>query len=73
MNKRILVTGGSGYIGSLLCSKLTAQGYPLSVLDNLDFSKSILSSLKTDPSFHYIQGDIRDTNRINESLEDAEV
>ena len=44
-NTKILVTGGAGYIGSMLCTKLVEIGYNVTVLDNLSFSKNSLSHL----------------------------
>ena len=59
----LLVTGGSGYIGSHTCIELINAGYELLVLDN--FSNSSLESLNrvehiTNNSIPFIEGDIRD-------------
>lgn len=37
MNKKILITGGGGYVGSLLCDKLTNENYEITVLDTFWF------------------------------------
>ncbi len=36
MNKRILLTGGSGYIGSVVTKRLLERGYDVTVFDNLE-------------------------------------
>ncbi|MCF7918656.1 MAG: GDP-mannose 4,6-dehydratase [Candidatus Cloacimonetes bacterium] len=63
---KILVTGGSGFIGSHLCERLLAEGHVVINLDNFnDFYapeikwKNIANCLKND-SFHLVEGDIRD-------------
>ena len=38
MSKKILITGGAGYIGSMLASKLVALGHKVTVIDTLKFS-----------------------------------
>ena len=58
-NKRILVTGGAGYIGSHTVKDLVAEGYDVTVLDNL--SNGRMTSLK---NVDYINGDIGDENLV---------
>lgn len=63
MAQTILVTGGTGFIGSHTCVELIAHGYQVLILDNLSNSqKSVLNAIKqitgTQPDF--IEGDIRD-------------
>ena len=42
MGTRVLVTGGAGYIGSVLCSELLASGFEITVLDSLIFNQDYL-------------------------------
>ena len=44
MRKKIVVTGGSGYIGSVLCQKLVEAGYDVRVLDRFFFGNTIPDS-----------------------------
>ena len=47
MIKNILVTGGTGYIGSHLCIKLLQKGYTVTVIDNLiNSKKEIINKIK---------------------------
>lgn len=60
-NKRILVTGGAGFIGSHLCRSLLADGQYVICLDNL-FSGNIrnIIDLKSNPHFEFIRHDVVD-------------
>ncbi|MGD0900815.1 MAG: UDP-glucuronic acid decarboxylase family protein [Thermoguttaceae bacterium] len=59
MLKRILVTGGAGFLGSHLCERLLAQGHDVICLDNFFTSqKSNVSHLLTEPNFELVRHDI---------------
>jgi nucleoside-diphosphate-sugar epimerase len=58
--KKILVTGGSGYIGSILVPTLLGEGYNVTVLDNLMYNQSSLLPCCSNPDFSFIKGDICD-------------
>ena len=62
-NKRILVTGGNGYIGSHTSIKLLEAGYQIVILDNLSNSLLNVKEKITEISkkeFVFVEGDIRD-------------
>ena len=61
--KKILITGGAGYIGSMLSTKLVEAGYQVTVVDLLKYEKSSLNHLYFYNNFKLIIKDIR-----NESL-----
>jgi UDP-glucose 4-epimerase len=59
----ILITGGAGFIGSHLCDELIAQGYSVTVVDNLVLGrKENIAHLFSHPNFRFIKGDILDKN-----------
>ncbi len=59
MIKRILVTGGAGFLGSHLCDRLVAQGHDVICLDNLFTSqKSNIVHLLGRPNFEFIRHDV---------------
>ncbi|MGI2028361.1 UDP-glucose 4-epimerase GalE [Endozoicomonas acroporae] len=76
MNKKILVTGGAGYIGSHTCVELLNGGYEIIVLDNL--SNSSEESLKrvqeiTGKTLEFVKGDIRDYELLNSLFSNHEI
>lgn len=61
MKKRILITGGAGFIGSNLCHAFLAEGLEVICLDNLlTGKKSNLTNVLDNPDFKFVLGDIRD-------------
>lgn len=59
MHKRVLVTGGCGFIGSNLCTKLIEQGHDVLCLDNLYSSdKSNIEHLLPSPHFEFVRHDV---------------
>ncbi|MCP4486534.1 MAG: NAD-dependent epimerase/dehydratase family protein [Gammaproteobacteria bacterium] len=64
----ILVTGGAGYIGSVLCPKLADLGHKVTVLDTLYFGTDFSESLQGSGNLKVIQGDIRDKSLVEQVL-----
>ena len=71
--KHILVTGGAGYIGSVLTRKLLSKGYHVTVLDSLRSGGESLLALLDEPNFHFIKGDVRDSKTVAETLKGINV
>lgn len=70
---RVLVTGGSGYIGSHTCVQLLQNGHDVVILDNLCNSKrSVLPVIERLGGKHptFVEGDIRNEALITEILHD---
>jgi len=67
--KSILVTGGAGYIGSVLTSTLVKKGYSVRVIDSLIYGNDGISKLLDENVIQFIEGDIRDENLLENSLE----
>lgn len=57
---RILITGGAGYIGSVLTPRLLAEGHEVTVLDNFMFRQNSLTDCCHYSTFQIIRGDCRD-------------
>lgn len=72
-NTKILVTGGAGYIGSMLCTKLVEIGYNVTVLDNLSFSKNSLSHLLILKNFNLIVGSVENKNLYKKLIKRADI
>lgn len=57
---QVLVTGGAGYVGSVLVPKLLDAGYQVKVLDLYIYGENVLDAVKDNPNLEQIKGDIRD-------------
>jgi len=56
----ILVTGGAGYLGSVLVPELLEEGHRVTVLDNFMWRQNSLAHVCADPNFDVVNGDARD-------------
>ena len=72
MGKKILITGGAGYIGSKLATKLLNNGYEVTVLDVLKFSSKSLNHLFSNKKFYFIKGDVRNKKLMNQLVKKNE-
>src|SRR4051794_39629827 len=61
---KVLVTGGSGYVGTSLIPQLLEAGHQVRVFDNLMFGGDQLLHFFRDPNFEFIKGDIRDKSQV---------
>lgn len=68
--KKILVTGGAGYIGSILTPALLAAGYEVTVLDNFMFRQTSLLECCWHERFSVIRGDCRDKDVLQRAMKD---
>jgi nucleoside-diphosphate-sugar epimerase len=66
--RTVLVTGGAGYVGSKLVPKLIKAGYHVKVFDTFWFGKNFFDSLKSSNFLELIEADIRDINKLKNSL-----
>jgi nucleoside-diphosphate-sugar epimerase len=73
MSMRLLVTGGAGYLGSVLCERLLGAGYHVSVLDSLIYQQNSLFALCANPHFEFYQGDARDEVTVRKLMAQADV
>jgi nucleoside-diphosphate-sugar epimerase len=70
---RILVTGGAGYIGSILCEHLLDAGHVVTVVDALLHGEQSLFHLCADPRFDFVYGDARDADLMRCLVAEADV
>ena len=69
--KKILVTGGAGYIGSVLVRLLIEKGFYVRVLDNLQFGGEPIIDLLNHEKFEFIKGDVRKIQDLEIALRDV--
>lgn len=70
---KVLITGGAGYIGSVLTPTLLAKGYEVTVLDNFMFHQNSLADCCQYDGFQVVRGDCRDEETIKTLLKDADI
>tara|TARA_B100000401_G_C52772920_1_gene704169 strand:- start:35 stop:988 length:954 start_codon:yes stop_codon:yes gene_type:complete len=56
--KKILITGGAGFLGSMITTSLVKKGFTVTVIDNLYFKKNFVNHLKTYKNFKFIKANI---------------
>lgn len=67
----ILITGGAGYVGSVMVNKALDDGFKVNVLDIEDKNTCCLKELIAEQKINYIQGDISNQQLIEESLKNV--
>ena len=70
--KKILITGGAGYIGSKLVSKLVDLNYKVTVIDVLRFSGKSLNHLFNKKNFKFIKADVRNKKLMKKLIKQNE-
>jgi nucleoside-diphosphate-sugar epimerase len=65
--RHILVTGGAGYIGSLLTAELLRAGYHVTVVDSLLFGGESLTAFIQHPRFRFVKADVTEPRAIREA------
>jgi nucleoside-diphosphate-sugar epimerase len=66
--KRVMVTGGAGYVGSNLIPKLLAAGYGVTVLDLYIYGDDIFSTYLDNPNLREVKGDLRSAETVADAL-----
>lgn len=73
MSHNILVTGGAGYLGSILVPDLIQAGHKVTVLDNFMFRQTSLNHVCHYSNFSVINGDIRDESLVAKFISQADI
>ena len=71
--KKVLITGGAGYLGSVLTEVLLNKGYEVTVLDNLLYKQTSLAPFSYNEKFNFILGDVRDEKALKSYVESHDV
>ncbi len=70
-DRHVLITGGAGYIGSLLVSELLRANYRVTVLDSLLFGGESLVPFLHHPNFHFAKADVTEPRAVKDALKDT--
>ncbi|WP_298271471.1 NAD(P)-dependent oxidoreductase [Geobacter sp.] len=70
---RVLITGGAGYLGSILCEHLLDKKHKVTVVDNLMYGEQNLFHLCANPDFDFVPGDARDESVMRKLVSTADV
>ena len=70
---KILVTGGAGYLGSVMVPLFLHSGHSVTVLDNFMFDQTSLAGVCHHSRFDVIEGDARDKETLKPLLKDADI
>lgn len=68
---KAFVTGGAGYVGSLLVDRLLDASYEVVVYDNLSYGVSSLFTRFIEPSFRFVRGDVRDRDHLGQTIREV--
>ncbi len=71
--RRVLITGGAGYIGSVLSPLLLQKGYAVTVLDNLMYRQVTLLNCFGNPHFHFIKGDVTNQELVKKLVAEHDI
>ena len=72
-SQSVLITGGAGYIGSVLSRTLLDQGFRVTVLDNFMYRQNSLLDCCSSERFEVVRGDCRDERLISDLIRDKDI
>jgi len=67
--KKVLVTGGAGYIGSVVVRQLLSKGYQVRVIDSLKWGGDALYDVMQNPNFEFHKGDVRNQADVDKAVD----
>lgn len=73
MSGHVLITGGAGYIGSILVPELLSKGHAVTVVDNFSMAQAPLLECCANPRFDIVRGDCRDAEVLKPLVKKADV
>lgn len=71
--KKVLITGGAGYLGSTLAPMLLEKGYDVTIYELFNWGINSLLPIAEHPSLHVVKGDIRDREHLAQVMADKDV
>jgi nucleoside-diphosphate-sugar epimerase len=71
-NKKIIITGGAGYIGCHVVEELIKSNYQVTVIDRMSFDTNSLDSIKDHKNLTIVKEDLRNLNNLQTHLDGSE-
>jgi nucleoside-diphosphate-sugar epimerase len=71
--KKVLITGGAGYLGSVLTEVLLNKGYQVTVIDNLIYKQTSVAPFVYHPNFDFVLGDVTNESLLKSLVEKHDV
>jgi nucleoside-diphosphate-sugar epimerase len=71
--KKVLITGGAGYLGSVLAEVLLSKGYKVTALDNLSYKQTSVAPFVYNNNFKFVLGDVRDVSILKPLVDTHDV
>lgn len=71
--QKILITGGAGYLGSVLSEVLLSRGYKVTVLDSLVYKQLSLTQFCHNQNFNLVVGDVRNSQLLSNLVETHDI
>jgi nucleoside-diphosphate-sugar epimerase len=71
--KKVLITGGAGYLGSVLTEVLLNKGYQVTILDNLIYKQVSVSPFSYNKNFNFILGDVTVESTLKPLVESHDI
>ncbi len=71
--EKVLITGGAGYLGSVLTEVLLSKNYAVTVLDNLIYKQLSLTTFCHNKNFKFVYGDVRDSQLLSELVQTHDI
>ena len=70
---KILITGGAGYLGSVITEKLLKSDYEVTILDNLMYNQTSSIIFSHNKNFEFIYGDVRNKELLENLVFDFDI
>jgi nucleoside-diphosphate-sugar epimerase len=70
---KILITGGAGYLGSVLTEVLLNKGYQVTIIDNLIYKQTSIAPFSYHPNFDFILGDVTNESLLKSLVEKHDI
>ena len=71
--KKVLITGGAGYLGSVLTEVLLGKDYQVTILDNLIYKQTSVAPFAHHPNFDFVFGDVTNESLLKSLVEKNDV